>query len=168
MESTTPNQVHPHSVFILFIEFMQWLTLGFFLWPRLLESHILPFAPHSLPQSEILPSKSALSLLSLVSSIPSDQCTGWFQRCYCFVSPAKTPLPHAEKPNHMLATPWRKLWRTQLRIRCTIIQPSYFFIEFMQWLTFHFLSWHRLRESHIFLFVQHSLPQSKIQPSKLV
>jgi len=105
MENTTPNQVQYYSGFILLIDFMKWLAFHFLSWHRLLESHILLFVKHSLPQSGILPSKSALSLLSQVSTIPCDKCRGWFQWFDCFVSSAKSPLPHAEKPTHMLATP---------------------------------------------------------------
>jgi len=48
---------------------------------------------HSLPQSEIQPSKLVWPLLSQVSSVPSDICTGWFQRFDCFASPANSPPP---------------------------------------------------------------------------
>jgi len=37
----------------------------------------------------------------------------------------------------------------------------------MYWLTFHFLSWHQLLESHILLFVEHSLSPSEVLRSKL-
>ena len=84
---------------------MEWLTFHLLSWHRLLELHTLLFKKHSLPQSGTLPSRSALPLLAQVSSIASDNCTGSFQQFDCFVSPAKAPLPHAEKPNHMLATP---------------------------------------------------------------
>jgi len=77
----------------------------FLLWHRLLESQFFLFVPHPLPQSESLQSKLVWALLSQVLSVPSENCTVWFQRFDCFVSPAKTPLPHAEKPDPLLATP---------------------------------------------------------------
>jgi len=69
----------------------------FLSWHRLLESHILLFVQHSLPQSEILQSKLVWPLLSQASSLPSENCTGWFQRFDCFTSPAKPPSPHMPK-----------------------------------------------------------------------
>ena len=69
----------------------------FLSWHRLLESHIFLFVQHSLPQSEILQSKLVLPLLSQVSSVPSDNCTGWFQRFDCFTSPAKPPSPRIRR-----------------------------------------------------------------------
>jgi len=128
---------------------MYWLTFQFLSWHRLLESQILLSLEHSLSPSEVLRSKLALPLLSHISSVPVDHCTGQLRLFDCFASPVIIPLTHNRRAKSPARNTIEKVMGNTTPNKKNHYSVFIFFHRIYVVLTFYFLSWHRLLKSHI-------------------